>query len=61
MNKNVFATTSQGEYKDVLLNNRCSRHSINRIQIKGHRIGTYEIYKMYLTCLVDKIYILNNW
>ena len=33
---------------------------MNRIQIKDHKIGTSEIKKIYLTCLDDKIYILNN-
>ena len=31
MNKNVAATISHNEYKDVLLNNKCLRHSMNRI------------------------------
>ena len=38
MNKNV-ATIGHNEYKDVLLNNKCIRHSINRIQSKDHRRG----------------------
>ena len=47
MNKNVVATISHNEYKDVLLNNKCLRHSMNRIQSKDHRIGTYEINKIF--------------
>ena len=35
VNKNVVATISHNEYKDVLLNNKCFRHSINRIQTKN--------------------------
>ena len=46
MNKNVVATISHNEYKDVLLNNKCMRHSVNRIQSKCHRIGTYKINKI---------------
>ena len=34
MNKNILATISHNEYKDVLLNKDCIRHSINRIQSK---------------------------
>ena len=49
MNKNVVATISHNEYKDVLLNNKCIRHSMNRIQSKDHRIGTYEINKISLS------------
>ena len=60
MNRNVVATRSHDEYKDVLLNNKCIRHSMNRIQSKDHRIGTYEINKIYLSCFDDKIYIENN-
>ena len=33
---------------------------MNRIQSKDHRIGTYEINKIFLSCFVDKIYIQNN-
>ena len=60
MNKNVVATISQNEYKAVLLNNKCIRHSVNRIQIKDHSIGTYEINKISLLCFDDKLYIQNN-
>ena len=28
MNRNVVATVSHNEYKDVLLNNKCIRHAI---------------------------------
>ena len=60
MNKNVVATTGHNEYKDVLLNNKCIRHSINRIQSKDHRKETYEISKISLSCFDDKIHIQNN-
>ena len=48
VNKNVVATISNNEYKDVLLNRKCIRHSTNRIQSKSHRKGTYEINKISL-------------
>ena len=38
MNENV-ATIGHNEYKDVLLNNKCIRCSINRIQSEDHRRG----------------------
>ena len=60
VNKNVVTTISRNEYKDVSLNNKCIRHSMNRIKIKDHRIGTYEINKISLSCFNDKIYIKNN-
>ena len=60
VNRNVVATISHNEYKDVLLNKKCLRHSMNRIQSKDHKIGTYEINKISLSCFDDKIYIQNN-
>ena len=48
------------EYKDVLLNNKCKRHSMKGIQSKEHIIGTYEINKSFLSCFYNKIYIQNN-
>ena len=57
VNRNVVVTISHNEYKNVLLNNKCLRHSINRIQSKDDRIGTYEINKIPLSCFDDKIYI----
>ena len=34
-------------------------HSMNRIQSKDHRIGTYENNKILLSSFDDKMYILN--
>ena len=56
VNKNVVATIGHNEYNDVLLNNKCLRHSVNGTQRKDHRIGTYEINKNSLSCFDDKIY-----
>ena len=58
VNKNVVA--SHNEYEDVLLNNKCTRHSMNRIQSEDHKIGTYKINKISMSCFDDKIYIQNN-
>ena len=57
MNRNVVAIASHKEYKDVSINNKCVRHSMNRIESKDHRIGTYEINQISLSCFDDKIYI----
>ena len=35
--RKVFAIISQNDYKDVLLNNKCIRYSINKIQSKDRR------------------------
>ena len=43
VNNDAVVTISQNEYKDVLLNKKCLRHSMNRIQSKDYKIGTYEI------------------
>ena len=34
VNKNFVAKIKHSEYKNVLLNNKCLRHSMNRIQSK---------------------------
>ena len=57
VNRNVVTTMSHSKYKDVLLNKKCLRDSMNRIQSKDHKIGTYEINKISLSCFYDKIYI----
>ena len=54
VNRNVVAKTSHKEYKDVLLNNKCLRHSLDRIQSKDHRIGTYENKNSWLSELIIK-------
>ena len=46
------------EFANVLFNKKKIRHNMNRIQSKLHRIGTYDICKISLSCLDDKRYIL---
>ena len=58
--KYVAVTISHDEYKDVSLNNKCTRQSVNRTQRKDHRIGTYQINKISLSCFDDKIHIPSN-
>ena len=50
VNRNVVATISDNQYKGVLLNNKCLRHSTNRIQSKDRKTRTYEIKK--ILCLI---------
>ena len=38
VNKNVVVTIGHNEYKDVLLNKKCLRQSMNRIQSKEHKM-----------------------
>ena len=47
MNRNVVPIISHDEYEDVLLSNKCVRHSMNRIQSKDHRRGTCEMNKIW--------------
>ena len=61
--RHVFVTIHHNEYEEVLLNKKCLRDSMNRIESterKDHRTGTYEINKISLSCFSDKIYIQNN-
>ena len=60
VNKNVVATVGYKEYKYVLLNKKYIRHSMNIIQCKDRRMGTYEINKISMSCFDNKIYIRNN-
>ena len=60
MNKDVAARISHNEDKNVLLNKKCMRHSVNRIQSKEYKIGKCEINKISLSCFDDKIYIQNS-
>ena len=46
VNKNSVATRIHNEHKDVLLNKKSLRYSINKFQNKDHRIRAYEI-KLY--------------
>ena len=58
-NKNVVPK-SYNEYKYALLNKKCLKHFLNRFLSKNHKIGMYEINKMYLLCFNNKMYIPNN-
>ena len=59
LNRNVAATINHNKYKDVLLDNKCLRHSMKRIQSKDNRIGIYEINKIHCFSLMRK-YILKT-
>ena len=52
VNKNVAATVSYNEFKNVLVNIKCIS--------KEHTIGAYEINKISLSCFDDKKYIQNH-
>ena len=46
--------------KTLYLTKKLIRHKKQRIHSKKHKIGTYEINKMSLSCLDDKRFVLNN-
>ena len=45
---------------NVLFNKKVIRHNMKRIQSELHRIGTYDVCKISLSCFDDKRYILNG-
>ena len=44
--------TEFNEFKDVLFNKKIIGHKMKRIQAKKHKIGTYEIDKISLSCFL---------
>ena len=48
------------EYVDVLFNKKVVRHNMKRIQSKVHEIGTYDVFKISLSCFDDKRYVLDD-
>ena len=58
--KGVNIPTEFNEFKDVLFRKKVIRHKMKRIQSKKHKLGTYEIVKIYLACFYDKRYVLDN-
>ena len=60
VNKNVVKNIRHKEYVDVLFNIKMIRDKMKRIQSKLHKIGTYEVSKISLSCFDDKRYILND-
>ena len=58
--KGVNIATEFNEFKDVLFNKKVIRHKMKRIQAKKHKIGTYEIDKISLSCFDEKKYVLDD-
>ena len=58
--KGVSIATEFDKFKDVLFNKKIIRHKMNRIQSKKHKLGTYEIDKISLSCSDDKRYVLDD-
>ena len=58
--KGVNKKIRHEEFIDVLFNKKVIRHNIKRIQSKLHKIGTYDVYKIPLSCFDVIRYVLNN-
>ena len=58
--KGVSKTLRHDEFYDVLFDKKVIRHNMKRIQAKKHRLGTYGICKVSLSCFDDKRYVLND-
>ena len=58
--KGVNIATEFNEFKDTLFNKKIMRHKMRRIQAKKHKVGTYKIDKISLTCFDDKRFILKD-
>ena len=46
--------------KDVLFNEKIIIHKMKRIQSEKHKLGTYEIDKISLSCFNNKRYVLDD-
>ena len=57
--KGVNKKIRHKEFVDVLFNKKVIRHNMKKIQSELHKIGTYDVYKISLSCFDDKRYVLN--
>ena len=58
--KGIIKKIWHKEYLDVLFNKKVVRHGMKRIQSKLREIGTYDVFKISLSCFDDKRYVLDN-
>ena len=59
--KNVIKNDIKHEnYKQTLLENKQMYHKMKTIRSRNHKLGSYEINKVSLSCFDDKRYILEN-
>ena len=58
--KGVSIATEFDKFKDVLFNEKINRNKMKRIQSKMHKLGTYEIDKISLSCFDNKRYVLDD-
>ena len=58
--KGVYISTEFNEFKDTLLKKKILRNKMRRIQAKKHKLGTYEIDNVSLSCFDDKRSLSKN-
>ena len=58
--KGANITTEFNEFKNTLFNKKILRHKIRRIQAKNHKLGTYEINEIPLSCFDDKQHVQDD-
>ena len=58
--KGVNIATEFNEFKDTLFNKKVVRHKMKRIQSKKHKIGTYKVNKISVSCFGDKKLVLDD-
>ena len=58
--KGVNRKLKHEEFVEALFNRKVVRHNMKKIQSKLHSIGTYDVFKVSLSCFDDKRYVLND-
>ena len=58
--KGVNTAMEFNEYNNILFNKKVTRDKMRRIKSKKHRIGTYEVNKILLSCFDDKGFVLDD-
>ena len=58
--KAVNIETECNEFKDSLFNKKIIRHKMKKFQSKKHKIRTYKIKKISLSCFDDKRFVLDD-
>ena len=58
--KEVNIVTGFNEFKDTLFNKKITRRKMKTIQSKKHKIGTYEMNKISLSCFDGKRFVLDD-
>ena len=58
--KRVSIATKFDKFKDFLFGEKKNRHKMKGIQCKKHKLGTYEIDKISLSCFSVKRYVLDD-